>query len=280
MLISVKIYNVAVKQELVRELLTKIVKSKPNIQSCDYDWVIEELKNLHLTNNDNHSTDFSKEINGLSQCLDWGVVYNIQKSDSKTISSSEAKNMLRTLVRDYGQQEDLARWCIETWCIALDKKVDLTNTAVSNNLAIPKKVSSNSNSNSYSIEVFGDLVYELMKSKDFNVQDNLDISNKGKQLGLTEENITATIRKIQIRLEKEKRKIRKPIVKNDNDEIIEEVHFQEEILRQYKPSYEPILIDNPDNMFVTRSNITNVIRITLVILYLLIRVFLYFGIRH
>lgn len=177
-------------QELVRKQLSEIVKSKPDVISTDYKWLTETLKEQYLQNSTNQDEDCNKEINGLANCLFWGIADDIRESYSKTLDLSDVKNLLRRLVRDYGQQEDLARWCIDSWCNALNKSVDLSAVGtVPISSSIPTQKTNIPPDNSFSEETFMKYVSETLKTKELDLDTKLFLTVKGKQLGLSDEHI-------------------------------------------------------------------------------------------
>ena len=179
-----------INQELIRDLLSEIVKAKPDIISTDHKWLTETLKEQYLQNSTNKDVDCNKEINGLANCLFWGIVDDIRHSYSKTLDISDAKNILRQLVRDYGQQEDLARWCIESWCAALGKIVDLTAvSAISPQFPLQDSKPSLHSSSNFSEDIFKEVVIEALKNQELNLNVQLELTVKGKQLDLSDNQI-------------------------------------------------------------------------------------------
>ncbi len=177
-------------QDQVRELLSEIVKTKPDIISTDHKWLTETLKEQYHKNSTNPDVDCNKEINGLANCLFWGIVDDIRHTYSKTLDTSDAKSILRQLVRDYGQQEDLARWCIESWCTALNKIVDLTTVgAVPISSSFPLFKHNIPKDSSFSEETFSKYVLETLKTKELDLETKLFLTVKGKQLELTDNQI-------------------------------------------------------------------------------------------
>ncbi len=94
--------------DYVRQLLVDIIKTKPDIQVKDYNWLNQELKNKYIARIESNQINCLKEINGLSNCLYWGIVEDIYETYGRTIEKSTARNLLKKLVKDYGLQEDLS----------------------------------------------------------------------------------------------------------------------------------------------------------------------------
>lgn len=179
-----------IEQQLIRKLLSEIVKTKPDIISTDYKWLTETLKEKYLQNSTNSDNDCNKEINGLANCLFWGIVNDIRQSYSRTLDIAEAKNILRQLVRDYGQQEDLARWCIDSWCNALGKESNLAAIeAISLRLPLLNSKPNLPSSNIYSEEIYKEVVTAALKNQELDLNVQLELTVKGKQLGLTDKKI-------------------------------------------------------------------------------------------
>lgn len=174
-------------QDIIKKLLSEIVKSKPDFISTDYKWLIETLKERYYQTPANQDTDCNKEINGLANCLSWGIVDDIRQSYSKTLDISDAKNILRQLVRDYGQQEDLARWCLDSWCNALGKIVDISSiSALGFHSQNPFTKNLESKAGSFSEETYKEVVIETIKNRELDIALQIELTVKGKQLGLSD----------------------------------------------------------------------------------------------
>lgn len=177
----------ASEQDLVRELLSEIVKSKPDIKSSDHKWLIGMLKDLFNPKREFQHSDCLKEINGLANCLFWGIVDEIRHNDSHTIDQFETKNILRKLVKDYGQQEDLSRWCIESWCKVYDKNIDLqTIDRITPPVVISTPTPSVDTSSSFSLQLFKEYVQDTLYNGYLDINTRIELVSKGKQLGIAE----------------------------------------------------------------------------------------------
>lgn len=218
----------AIEAELVRELLSEIVKSKPDINSNDYKWLIATLKDKYNPAREINHSDCNKEINGLGNCLIWGIVDDIRLSYNKILDFSEAKNILRKLIKDFGLTEDLSRWCIETWCIALNKHVDLNAISMISpgysNISISSANNSqSSDKRSHAEIIYEHYIYETLKKTDLNFEVELELTIKGKQLGFSDATIQQCINNIRQQLIVE--------VKLEQDRRTEQLKIEAEIQR-------------------------------------------------
>lgn len=178
----------AIELELVRELLSEIVKLKPDIQPSDYKWLTGMLKDMYNPKREIQHSDCIREINGLSSCLFWGIVSEIKETYGKTIESSDAKTITHKLVHIHGLQEDLSRWCIDTWCIAYDKKIDWHSVElISGSHFQSNKHGGSLNSNRYSEQIFHDIVVDTLAKKPYDINTKFELTVKARQLGLNDE---------------------------------------------------------------------------------------------
>lgn len=201
----------AIEQELVRDLLSDIVKSKPDIQPSDYKWLIGLLKDLYNPKREIQHSDCIKEINGLANCLLWGIADDIRDSNGKTIESTEGKALIFKLVNLYGLQEVFSRWCIASWCIALNKNIDLDSIGVNHELSNFYSTHTGSDQKiNYTEQLFSEIAYDILKVKPLDLNTKFELSVKGKQLKLSEELIKSIIYETKHRLiEENKQKIEK-----------------------------------------------------------------------
>ena len=184
----------AIEQELVSELLSEIVKSKPDIQPSDHKWLIGLLKDLYNPKREIQHSDCIKEINGLANCLFWGIVDEIKSNYGITIDPTEAKTILRQLINNYGLQEDLSRWCIETWCRVLNKKIDWNSIErVYNYNNQTSHSGSGQTSGGFSEKIFHDIVVETLQTKVFDTNTKFELTVKARQLGLNDNQIETVI---------------------------------------------------------------------------------------
>lgn len=196
----------ATEQELIRELLTVIVKSKPNISTTDHKWLIGMLKDLYNPKREFEHSDCSKEINVLALCLFWGIVDDIQKSYGVNLDETETKNILFKLVKDFGQQEDFAKWCIESWCIALGKKVKFNNISkYSPDFKASNPLIDRNSQTSYSEQLFRKFVSEKLIDTKLDTDLEINLFVKGKQLGFSDDWIKSVICSVEHEIFESKR---------------------------------------------------------------------------
>ncbi len=177
-------------QELVRELLSDIVKTKPDLSVKDYKWLIGILKDQYNPKRDYQHVDCIKEINGLALCLLWGVVDSIKNNSKQNLETTEASALLKQLVKDYSQQEDLARWCLESWCIVLGKNIDLSvvdrlTAPLENQLQFPL-----ADTQIYKSEqLFVNQVQEAQQNNHLDAEILINLTLEGKRIGLSDSKI-------------------------------------------------------------------------------------------
>ncbi len=180
----------AIEQELVRELLSAIVKSKPDIQPGEHKWLIGMLKDMYNPKREMQHSDCIREINGLASCLFWGIVSEIKETYGVTIEASEAKTIIHKLVYNHGLQEDLSRWCIDTWCMVFDKNIDWYSVElISGSRFQANKHDGGINTSKFSEQIFHDIVVETLKKKPYDTNTKFELTVKARQLGLNDEMI-------------------------------------------------------------------------------------------
>lgn len=179
----------AIEHELVRELLSEIVQTKPDIDINDYKWLIGIIKDQYNPKRKYQHADCDKEINGLALCLLWGIVDRIRNNSNQNLETSTVNELLQLLVHDYSQQEDLARWCLETWCIALNKNIDLIKVERITP-TIPQVQIPSTKPQGYKAEqTFNELVQEAQQKNKLDADTLIELTLEGKKLGLPDNKI-------------------------------------------------------------------------------------------
>ncbi len=186
------------EQELIKHLLLEIVKEKPNIIKSDHSWLREKLFTQFNTKKEKDCSDCTKEINGLVMSLLWGIVDDIRNNYTRKLSIFEARIILIKLVRDFGQQEELSRWCIESWCIALNKEVDLKSigkiaSTQAINYLVPSKFNYGGDDLTHSEQTLCKFIYEAILKNRLDNDFIEAVYKKGNNLGLSSETIDALI---------------------------------------------------------------------------------------
>lgn len=238
------------EQEIVRELFVKIIKSKPNIQSIDNKWLIGTLRDQYNPKREIQHSDCSKEINGLADCLSWGIVSGILSLESKILNHDEVSKSLIKLVEQYGMQKELAFWCIESWCIALGISIDSQKfNHFSDTFDQTYDKPERNPTKSYTEQLFDDYVYEKLENTQIDTKTKQELIIKGKQLGITEDHISQIIEAVLKRIADNNQKVVINPIVNQEEALIEDNHITESDIKSEKGN---IIVDKKEEIIQTQ----------------------------